>query len=573
MKKLLPLAALLAAASCLWASTQGCGGNEDIPLGDEGGIRRPGSSGASGGGNEELPQGLTACNPTCDQDDECSDCPGDQTHCDTTSHICIACGPNAGGATCGAGKECSQYGFCVPAGTACPVDGAGVPTLDCNDDAACAACSPDYRVCNTTTKKCGKCNPNAAPAPGSLCQATEACSPQGTCEPKCPENCASDGQCGQCGDKGGAKANVCTRGACSECNPTKANNGGCGDGKTCADNGQCEPRCGENDQQPRQCGGDEDCVHCSETSQEDNGAGKGVQGAAQPVPWTCKRADGAAKGQCVPNLSGGESGCQALGGQILPSPFNKVTTLCEDDSKCANAGAEFNVGGLLSKLTDLPGISDSAGFKYPMKRCAKMEILGNDLPCGICVPCKEDNDCNDINVIESVGSIFGPVGNLLSRVLESAIFGDNPPIIHMTCSKVFGDFGACVPCSSILTACGDKVGQGDGGVPPVGDDCKGRPRGWNCSGIDRAVAYFCNGDGTKVTEPYFCVSPNNNCQSEGAVNPAAKTVTPDAGNSTGQQDGKIPLCTDQADPNFSSRAVIDAGSGSSSSGGAQGLLP
>ncbi len=568
MNKLIQIVAVLAATSGLWAASQGCGGNESMPIGDDSGTRR-GSSNGSNGSNEELPQGLSACNPTCDQDDECGDCPGDQTVCDTKNHVCVACGPNAGGKTCQAGKECSQYGYCIPQGTACAVDATGVPTFECQNDAACAACSPDYRVCNTATKKCAKCNPAAAPASGTLCQATEACSPRGTCEAKCPENCASSAQCGQCGDKGGPKANVCTRGACSECNPTEA--GGCGEGKKCGDNGSCDPKCGDNGNQPRECSGDQDCTHCKEVMQEDNGAGaEGVAGVS-PVDWSCKRAIGAEKGLCVPRLSGGETGCQALAAQILPSPFNKITTLCEDDGACAQAGAEFDVGGLLGNLTDLPGIG-SGTVLYPMKRCAKMEILGQDLPCGVCVPCKQDTDCNDINVIESVGAIFGPVGSLLSRVLSSAIFGDDPPIIHMTCAKVFGDFGACVPCSSILTACGDKVQPPDGGTgPTTGDGCGGRTKGWYCSGISRAGAVFCNGDGTGAPSPYFCGAPNDNCQAEGAGSSSlARTVTPSAPD-TQSQDGKLPLCSSTEDPNYGSRAVIDAGA--SSSGGAQGFFP
>lgn len=569
MNKLFPIAVMLVATSGLWASTQGCGSDESVPIGDDSGQRR-GTSNGSNGNNDELPQGLSACNPTCEQNDECGDCPGDQTVCDTTNHVCVACGPNAGGKTCQPGKECSQYGYCVTAGTECAVDATGVPTIDCQDDAACAACSPDYRVCNTATKKCAKCNPAAAPAPGSLCQATEACSPQGTCEVKCPENCASNGQCSQCGDKGGPKANVCTRGACAECNPTTGGNA-CGDGKKCGDNGACQPKCGDNGDQPRECAGDSDCKHCSEVTKEDNGAGAGVQGAkgaVTAVPWSCKKAIGAPKGLCVPNLSGGETGCQALGSQILPSPFNKVTTLCENDGACANAGAEFNVGGLLGKLTQLPGIG-SGNIIYPMKRCAKMEILGNDLPCGVCVPCKQDNDCNDINVIESIGGIFGPVGSLLSRVLESAIFGDDPPIIHMTCAKVFGDFGACVPCSSMLTACGDKIPKGDGGTGPItADGCGGRTRGWYCSGLSRQAAVFCNGDGTGPVSPFYCGGSTGNCQAQGSGGAAqAKTVTPDAGDAQAQ-DGKLPQCAAAEDPYYPSRSVLDAGSG-----GAQGFFP
>ncbi len=571
MNKLFPIAAMFLATSGLWVLTQGCGGDESVPIGDDSGGKR--SSGGSNGSNNQLPQGLTACNPTCDQDDECGDCPGDQTVCDKTSHMCVACGPNAGGKTCKPGKECSQYGYCVSAGSACAVDGAGVPTFECQDDSACAACSPDYRVCNTTTKKCGKCNPGAAPAPGSLCQATEACSPEGTCEPKCPENCASNGQCSQCGDEGGPAANVCTRGACSECNPTSGDNV-CGNGKKCGDNGACQPKCGDNGQEPRECAADADCTHCSEVAQEENGAGEGVEGAegAPAVAWSCKKAIGAPKGLCVPNLSGGETGCQALAAQILPSPFNKVTTLCEDDGACANAGATFNVGGLLGKLTKLPGIG-GGNIVYPMKRCAKMEILGNDLPCGVCVPCKEDNDCNDINVIESIGSIFGPVGSLVSRVLESAIFGDDPPIIHMTCAKVLGDFGACVPCSSLLTACGDKVPKGtDGGIDGP-DSCAGRDRGWYCSGLDRRVGVFCKGDGSSTTSPYYCTSPDVNCQAEGAgTSSPAKTVA--GGSDPEAQDGKLPQCTSSADPNFPSRDASGADAGTSSSGGgAQGFFP
>lgn len=571
MNKLSPFGAFavaMAFVAALAMGSQACGGDENIPFSDDSGGRRPGSS--NGGNGDTLPQGLSACNATCTADDECGDCPGDQTSCDVTQGVCIACGPNAGGRTCSEGKECTQYGYCVPRGTECPVDGTGVPTIECNDDAACAACSPDYRVCNPSTKKCSKCNPAAEPAPGSLCQTTEACSPQGTCEPRCPEGCANDGQCSKCGDPGGPAANVCTRGECAECNPTRPDNGGCGEGTKCGDNGVCEPKCGDNGNAPLECDDNADCARCGDVSQQDNGAGAGDDGAQGVIPaavaWSCKK-PGAGKGKCVPNLSGGEEGCRALGAQVLPSPFNKVTTLCDDDSSCEGTGVSFNVGGLLSKVTDLPGISNEA-MLYPMKRCAKMEILGNDLPCGICVPCKEDADCKDINIIESVGSVFGPVGSLLSRVLSSAIFGDDPPIIYMTCSKVFGDFGACVPCSSILTACGDKATGGTDGGTGNNDDCVGRERGWYCSGLDRPTGYFCPGGTDTNKKFYFCAGSTPHCQAENASSAKAKTVTPDA--SDGQeQDGKIPECSATPDPAFESRAFGDADAG----GGAEGLLP
>ena len=159
MKQLLPFGAFAfatAVAAALALGTQACGGEDLVPIGEGPGGRNNGSS--NGNNGEALPQGLSACVATCTQDDECGDCPNNQTRCNVSTGRCIECGPNAGGRTCAQGKECSEAGFCNPRGTSCPVDATGVPTIECNDDAACGACEAEYRVCNPTTKKCSACN-------------------------------------------------------------------------------------------------------------------------------------------------------------------------------------------------------------------------------------------------------------------------------------------------------------------------------------------------------------------------------------------------------------------------------
>ena len=571
LRRVLPVGVVCVAVVSAAGVLPACGDEGTSPIGE--GTKRPGSSSfgsnGSNGNNEELPQGLSACLPTCTQNDECRDCSDGMTVCDAARGLCIACGPNANGKTCPSGKSCSDYGYCVPAGQSCPSDANGVPTIECNDDAACAACSPDHRVCDTVNKKCVKCKPGAPSGAGSLCQATEVCSAEGTCERKCPQGCVSDDQCGKCEDGKGNKAPVCTRGACGECNPTRPEAGGCGAGEKCGDNGRCEPKCGDNGNAPLECASDADCSRCSDVvTEEDNGAEDpdGPKGVVAAAKWMCKKDNGQARGKCAPQVGAGDDGCKALGAQILPKPFSSVTALCESDDSCSGVGVNFNVGGLLGNLTQLPGIQ-SGVLAYPMKRCAKMEIVGRELPCGVCVPCKEDNDCSDIDIMNSVGSIFGPVGSLVSRVLSSAIFGDDPPIVHMTCSKVFGDFGACVPCPSFFSACGDKANANEGDAGPDGgnggipDNCSGRERGWYCASTGPRAAFFCD-NGNLSGGYFYCPSAKPNCQASGPGIAPAKT---ESSSESDAKDGKLPLCTNTADPHYPSRHGED--------GEAQGALP
>jgi hypothetical protein len=375
----------------------------------------------------------------CTDDTECKDCSGGRKVCLVAEKRCIACGPQAGGKTCPAGQTCSAFGDCVGGAVKCPTDVQGAPTGTCASDADCAACSPKFRVCDTGSKKCVGCTATSK----KMCQTTDICV-QNTCAAACPQACGRDSDCGACGAPG-QEAHACFRGECAQCNAAVT----CPAGQACDDHGKCAPSCGNpktgGADLPGSCAADSDCAACT------NGT------------TTCKKAL-VGSGTCA----AAAAGCSDLGkGTLtLPSPFNKVTNTCSSDNDCSGVSADINAGELLRKITGISSIKDGT-FRYPMNRCAPIKITGSDLNCGVCVPCKQDADCSDIDIAEVTGSVLGPLGSIAARILLDKVFGPGEKKIHMYCANVFQDYGACVPCSNILSACGSK---GMGG--PLATDCK-----------------------------------------------------------------------------------------------------
>jgi hypothetical protein len=111
------------------------------------------------------------------------------------------------------------------------------------------------------------------------------------------------------------------------------------------------------------------------------------------------------------------------------------------------------------------------------------------------VPCKQDSDCQDIDITKVAGDAFGPVGSIASKLLLDEVFGPNDHKVHMYCEPIVDGYGACVPCSDFLHACGDNAPQ------PTGAGCghdictKGTPLGQQCGQCQTDV---CKND------PYCC---------------------------------------------------------------------
>lgn len=455
------LAVLAASSLVALVVVPGCGSDDagPAPFAGDGGGSDAAADGKSG--NDTI-----CLQNNCDTDRHCADCSGGRTVCNQKEHRCVACGAAAGGKGCGTGQYCTKYGDCVPNGVTCAEDPAGAPQVACKSNADCGACGPNFRVCNVGTQKCVGCSATDT----TNCQSTDVCTNE-TCVPACPSECKTDGDCGQCGAPG-KEAHACNRHVCAQCSPTAP----CPGGDKCDDHGVCVKRCGLGNKPGKTtCLADADCAGCKGTTK-------------------CKLPVNGGEGVCVAPATG----CSDLGKGVLvlPPPFDTVTNTCSNDADCANVSADLNVGKILRDVTGVSAIKD-ASVPYGMRVCGAVDVL--DKSCGLCVPCKVDTDCQDIDVQQVAGDAFGPVGSIASAILLDKAFGPNDRKIHLYCQNVAGNYGACVPCPNLLARC--AVG---GEVPPTGacdhDVCApGGPLGVQC---DPCVAEVCAKDSYCCTKEW-----------------------------------------------------------------------
>lgn len=418
----------LSAASCADSTPiDGTGGD-----GGSGASHSTGSGAGTGTGNGgALPTSICLLH-NCSSDIECEACTNGKTTCLVEEHRCVACNAGSSGG-CPEGEKCSSWGNCAPETATCPTDN-GVPTITCNQDSDCAACDPAHQICDPVAHKCVSCVSGNT----SECQSNDTCL-FGDCAPKCPESCTDDVDCAECGSPG-AEAHFCNAHRCSSCSSTGE---GCEPGLVCTEHGTCEATCGVANAPQGDCQSDSDCAGC------EVGANK------------CHVPIGGGKGTCGPLATG----CSDLGNgvAVLPSPFDKVTNLCSNDTDCSNISLDLNVGKILRDLTGFEQIHDAV-IKYPMHACASVSIL--DKSCGVCVPCKVDSDCQNLNIDEFAGQAFGPLGAIGSAFLLDQIFGNDEHVIHMYCETVVSEYGVCVPCPGLLNDC--SVGE----LPPDnGNQC------------------------------------------------------------------------------------------------------
>lgn len=449
------LASLLAFVVVVLLTASGCGKDKSLP--DDFG-------GTNIGGDASANDVICLLN-NCTEDFECKDCTGGRAVCEKSSRRCIACGPAAGGRNCPANYTCTKYGDCVPDGTTCAEDPNGVPTVACTTNGQCQACGPQFRICDTTQKKCVGCTPTDT----SQCQKTDYCK-DSKCVPKCPTTCTQDADCGQCGSAT-KPAHSCVRGKCAQCNPD--NPSSCPNGLSCTAKGSCQRICGKNGRTAggAACLSDNDCGGCTRERNCDQPINGGFGKCAVPAP-----------------------GCSELakGLFVLPDPYDKVTNLCSTDQDCKGVGIDYNVGKELRDFVGLPIIHD-ANISYDMNVCASVDIIGKR-SCGVCVPCRKDSDCKPLDVERLGGQLAGTLGRAAVAKTFDTIFGPSDHKVHFYCESLAGDYGICLPCGNPLARCGDDPPPASG--PCNHDICKpGEKLGVQCNACSAAVC---------AKDPYCC---------------------------------------------------------------------
>ena len=419
-------------------------------------------SGGGGGGDGEE-EGICLLN-NCSDDKHCVGCQDNRDTCLIAENRCVACDPNTGEG-CEEGQDCSPFGICVPEGLTCPTDGDGTPTVTCNANSDCLACSPMHQVCDTDTGRCQACTATNTQhcLQSDICIDTDDDGREDSCSPKCPATCDDNNDCSLCGgnDPNNQEnwAHACYQHKCAECNPDK--NFPCPAGEDCV-NGTCVKPCGQPGEPVGTCdtaggNGDTDCAFCGDGDDQ----------------WECRTPVNSTRGSCIPPVAG----CSDLGGlAVLPEPYSDFTNLCspsQGNADCANVGIQYDVGKQIQDLVGGPEldlgfttvtISSPANVEYPMPICAGLEIT-DGVTCGVCVPCKEDSDCQPIDVDPLIGDLFAdePLAQIAFALLADLLWGSSDDHhLNFFCLDVAGELGACLPCANPLSECGGGGGGGSG---------------------------------------------------------------------------------------------------------------
>ncbi len=462
----------------------------------------PGPDGGDGQGDDG--EGICLLN-NCKTDLECQGCSDGRTTCKVEENRCVACDP-VSGKGCGEGEQCSPYGLCVPEGLTCDSDAEGNPTVKCNSNADCKACSPMHQVCDPATNSCQACTATNT----QHCLQSDICIDKSgdghpeSCSPKCPSSCDADNDCSQCGGPGN-EAHACNAHKCAECSDTYP----CPAGLEC-NSGSCVPQCGIPGPTAGDCTSDEDCAFCGDPN--------------SPDKWACKKPINSNgpndHGTCGPDAAG----CSDLGNSVavLPAPYDQVTNACSDDNDCNGVGITYNVGAMVKKLVGKDEINlgfkkvkiQDANVQYAMPKCADIDITEN-ISCGVCVPCEVDSDCQPIDLDNVMSDLFkgDPLAQIAGSMLIDLLYGNTPDHhLNFFCQPVAAGYGACVPCSNPLQACGTSNNNNNmgGGNNNGGANCahglcdQGAALDPNC---DSCVTNVCNQDSFCCTNSWdnLCV--------------------------------------------------------------------
>jgi hypothetical protein len=426
----------------------------------------PGEDTTEPGEDTEVP--LVCLLNNCTSDDHCTGCSDGRQTCLLAENRCVACDPNDP-ESCPEGEVCSSWGICNDQQLTCPTDAEGNPTVVCNQNADCKACSPMNQVCDPETHKCQACSATNT----SHCLQSQYCK-DGVCSDKCPKSCNLDNDCMFCGSAENP-AHACNNHKCSECSKTWP----CEAGMVCLPNGVCYPPCGLPGPEQGTCITDGDCQYCGDPK--------------TPGLFECKKPanDPDGHGFCIPPAEG----CEDLGTgvAVLPEPWSDYTQLCSNDGNCDNVAIDLNVGKLIKDLVGSDsidvGIADltigDPTISYGMHECAEIKLTDN-INCGICVPCQEDSDCAPIDVDPFVKDLFpdDPLASIAGAILIDLLWGelgDNSDghFLNFYCQPVALGYGVCAPCTNPLMGCGKTE-------PQPGGDC---PAEYNATGEGTCVAY------------------------------------------------------------------------------------
>jgi hypothetical protein len=449
-------------------------------------VEPTGPAGTEGeGAGDGIPEGQGIClMNNCGSDDECGGCDDNRTTCMVAENRCVACDPNTGEG-CQDGYTCSSYGICAPDGQTCNTDERGDPTFDCAKDDDCLACSPMNQVCDPTTKRCSACTGGDT----THCLASDTCV-EGKCASKCPADCTTDNDCGQCGSPGN-EAHACNAHQCSECSDTFP----CAAGLDCV-NGSCIPQCGIPGDSAGDCLSNEDCEFCGDPNSTDKFECKKPINSNGPNDH----------GTCGPAAAG----CSDLGSNVavLPEPWNSATNLCSQDGDCAGQGISLNVGQMVRDLVGSDKINlgftkiaiQDASVTYGMNKCADIDITEN-ISCGVCVPCEVDTDCAPIGIDPLISQMFAgeTLAQIAGSLLLDLLFGSNTEHnLNFYCQPVAAGYGVCAPCSNPMQACGQNQGGGQGSGTCNHSTCE--TGGALNSSCDTCAANVCAND------PYCCTT-------------------------------------------------------------------
>ncbi|MBM4370619.1 MAG: hypothetical protein FJ098_03150 [Deltaproteobacteria bacterium] len=480
---------------------------------------------------EDTEQPLVCLLNNCSSDAHCTSCPDDKHTCLLAENRCVACDPNTGEG-CEEGMVCTSWGVCAEPQLTCPTDANGVPTVVCNQNADCGACSPLYQVCNTQTHKCQACTGTNT----SHCLQSQYCK-NGQCTDKCPKACNLDNDCMFCGTEENP-AHACNAHKCAECSPTWP----CAAGMICLSSGVCYPPCGLPGPEEGTCLTDEDCNYCGDPK--------------TPGVFVCKKPvnDPDGHGVCIPPAEG----CEDLGAgvAVLPPPWSDYTQLCSNDGNCANVSIDLNVGALIKDALGMESLDVGIAtlevgdpvVSYAMHECAEIQLTDN-IDCGVCVPCKEDMDCAPIDVDPLILDLFpdDPLATIAAAILVDLLWGDaEDHNLNFYCLPIALGYGICSPCTNPLLPCG-QTGPGPGGECPPEYNGTGEgactpytvPLAPACSACVAAVcandAYCCETawDSVCVGEvDQFCTTPcggASNCAADICTNAALPAQSPGCG--------------------------------------------